>query len=76
MFAYLEKNVERSLALDLEVMEKLVHDSVIIKSTIVNRDEKEQGERRKLNFGHTYGHAVEKVTRVPHCEGANDLRYL
>jgi 3-dehydroquinate synthase len=66
MFAYLEKNVERALALDLEVIEKLVHDSVIIKSTIVNRDEKEQGERRKLNFGHTYGHAVEKVTRVPH----------
>ena len=32
----------------------------------MSRDEKEQGERKKLNFGHTFGHAIEKTTSVPH----------
>jgi len=39
-----------------------VYDSVMIKSKVVNRDEKEAGERKKLNFGHTFGHAIEKTT--------------
>ena len=66
LFVYLEQNWARALAHDPEVIEKVVHDSVIIKSTIVNRDATEQGERRKLNFGHTLGHAIEKVLQVPH----------
>ena len=66
MFAYLEKNAAKALALDKEVIEKLVVNSVEIKSGIVNRDEKEKGERRKLNLGHTFGHAAEKVLGVSH----------
>ena len=66
MFQYLENHFAKALSLDLPVIEKLVYDSVRIKSGIVNRDETERGERRKLNFGHTFGHAVEKVTGVPH----------
>ncbi len=66
MFEYLEKNAEKALKLDLNVIETLVENSVNIKSAIVNRDEKEQGERRKLNLGHTYGHAAEKVLKVSH----------
>jgi 3-dehydroquinate synthase len=34
----------------------------------VNRDEKEEGERRILNFGHTFGHAIEKNLGMPHGE--------
>jgi 3-dehydroquinate synthase len=71
LFAYLEENCSQALALDREVVEKLVYDSVIIKSAIVNRDEKEKGERRKLNFGHTFGHAIEKITRVRHGEAVS-----
>ena len=71
MFEYLEENRDRALALDLPVIEKLVHDSVIIKSRIVNQDEKEKGERRKLNFGHTFGHAIEKITKVRHGEAVS-----
>ena len=71
LFAYLEQNWARALAHDPEVIEKVVHDSVIIKSTIVNRDATEQGERRKLNFGHTLGHAIEKVLQVPHGEAVS-----
>jgi len=66
MFEYLEKNAEKALKLDLSVIETLVDNSVNIKSGVVNRDEKEQGERRKLNLGHTYGHAAEKVLQVSH----------
>jgi 3-dehydroquinate synthase len=71
MFAYLEQNAPLALALDREVIERLVYDSLVIKSTIVNHDEKEAGERRKLNFGHTFGHAVEKVTGVPHGQAVS-----
>lgn len=62
MFSYLEENWEKALELDPEAIEKLVYDSVAIKSDIVNKDEKEAGERRKLNFGHTFGHAIEKTS--------------
>jgi 3-dehydroquinate synthase len=71
LFSYLEENRDRALALDLAVLEKLVYDSVVIKSKIVNRDEKEKGERRKLNFGHTFGHAIEKITKVRHGEAVS-----
>ena len=71
MFEALEKDAEKALALDPQVIERLVYDSLIIKSTIVNRDEKETDERRKLNFGHTFGHAIEKVTGVPHGQAVS-----
>jgi len=71
LFSYLEDNHKEALALDNTVIERLVYDSVVIKSAIVNRDEKEKGERRKLNFGHTFGHAIEKDTGVPHGEAVS-----
>jgi len=39
--------------------ESLIERSVRVKSVIVRKDEHETGERRKLNFGHTIGHAIE-----------------
>jgi 3-dehydroquinate synthase len=54
------------LNLDKEVIETLVGNSIEIKADIVNKDEKEHGERRKLNLGHTFGHAVEKVLGISH----------
>ncbi|NVM25769.1 MAG: 3-dehydroquinate synthase [Desulfobacterales bacterium] len=71
LFTYLEEHCEKALELDIEVIEKLVYDSVVIKSSIVNRDEREEGGRRKLNFGHTFGHAIEKTTGVPHGEAVS-----
>ncbi len=68
LFSYLEAHYKKALALDRDVMEKIIHDSVVIKSSIVNRDERESGERMKLNFGHTLGHAIEKTTGIPHGE--------
>ena len=66
LFVYLEKHAKDILALDHQAIEKLVLASVRIKSSIVSRDETEEGERRLLNFGHTFGHAIEKVTGVAH----------
>jgi 3-dehydroquinate synthase len=71
LFSYLEEHHEKALGLDTEVIEKLVCDSVHIKSTIVNSDENEKGERRKLNFGHTFGHAIEKTAGVSHGEAVS-----
>jgi len=66
LFNFLEKNIKGLLTLDVEVINYAVTRSVEIKSAIVNLDEKEQGERRKLNFGHTFGHAIEKVSGISH----------
>ena len=71
LFAFLEENAEAAAALQPDVVERLVGDSVRIKAGVVNRDEREQGERRKLNFGHTFGHAVEKTTGVAHGQAVS-----
>lgn len=71
LFKYLEEHYQKALTLDAVVIERLVYDSVVIKSDIVNKDEKEKGERRKLNFGHTFGHAIEKTTGVRHGEAVS-----
>lgn len=71
MFAYLESHQTAIQRLDPEVMTRLVADSVRIKAEVVSRDEREAGERRKLNFGHTYGHAIEAISGVPHGQAVS-----
>jgi 3-dehydroquinate synthase len=66
LFDFIEKNKQKALDLDYETIFKLVADSVSIKSQVVQQDEKESGVRRKLNFGHTIGHAIEKIERSGH----------
>lgn len=58
-FAWLEANIERLLARDTEALAHAVLRSVAIKAEIVAQDEREDGLRRVLNFGHTFGHAIE-----------------
>jgi len=66
LFEFIENNYTKIDSLDEEVIGRFVYDSVVIKSNVVNADAKESGERKKLNFGHTFGHAIEKVTHIPH----------
>ena len=68
LFSYLEGNLHEAMGMKRSVMEKVINDSILVKSSIVARDEYEKGERRKLNFGHTVGHAVEKCCGIPHGE--------
>lgn len=44
-----------------DFIEDLIYECVDIKRVIVENDEKEMGERALLNFGHTCGHAIEKL---------------
>jgi 3-dehydroquinate synthase len=59
LFAWLEANVERLLARDPGALAHVVKRSVEIKAEVVAADEREAGERALLNFGHTFGHAIE-----------------
>lgn len=68
LFAFMETEARRICALEPDAVERIVRDSIAIKSAVVNSDEREQGERRKLNFGHTFGHAIEKTLGLPHGE--------
>ncbi len=55
---------------DKEHMESIVADCVRIKRDIVSRDEFDNGERAKLNFGHTLAHAIEKESGFAVSHGA------
>lgn len=71
LFAYLEQHYQEISALKRPVIEKLVYESVRIKSSVVSQDEKEKDRRRILNFGHTFGHAFEKVAGLAHGEAVS-----
>ena len=58
-FRFLEQNVERLLRLEPETTTDAVARSAAIKAQIVSEDEKEQGQRTLLNYGHTVGHGLE-----------------
>jgi 3-dehydroquinate synthase len=66
MFKFLEDNIDSIKSYNTNILQRLVDHSVRIKASIVQSDEKEKGERKKLNLGHTWGHAVEKVTGLSH----------
>lgn len=62
LFEWLEADMDRLLARDPHAIEHAVIESCRIKAEIVAADEKETGERALLNFGHTFGHAIEAGT--------------
>ncbi len=57
--AWIEDNVDKLLARDLTALEHAVVRSCEIKAEIVALDEREDDIRAVLNFGHTFGHAIE-----------------
>jgi 3-dehydroquinate synthase len=62
LFAWLEQNAELLSRRDALSMTHAIHESCRIKAEIVALDERETGERALLNFGHTFGHAIEVGT--------------
>jgi 3-dehydroquinate synthase len=62
LFEWLEANMEPLVARDPEAITYAVIESCRIKADIVGADERETGERALLNFGHTFGHAIETGT--------------
>src|SRR6516164_8158304 len=62
MFARLERDLDKILRRDREALVSLIPRNVQIKARVVSRDERESGLREILNFGHTFGHALESAT--------------
>ena len=60
---FLSEKSELILNRDEKTLSKLIEICIKLKASVVEKDEKESGLRRILNFGHTYGHAIEKITK-------------
>ncbi|MGI5865081.1 MAG: 3-dehydroquinate synthase, partial [Myxococcales bacterium] len=71
LFEFVEERAPALLDLAPDALDRVVSDSLRIKAGIVAIDETEQGERRKLNFGHTLGHAIERIAGLPHGEAVS-----
>jgi 3-dehydroquinate synthase len=63
LFDRINRDIERMKRIDEDALTHLIARSCRIKADVVERDEREGGLRRILNFGHTIGHALESVTR-------------
>jgi 3-dehydroquinate synthase len=63
MFAFLEKNMEKVVRRDRAALDYLIPRCAEIKAYVVSHDERESGLREILNFGHTFGHALESTTK-------------
>ena len=71
LFSLLEKHAKEILLMDQKIIEEIIFASIHTKAQIVTRDEKEDGIRAILNFGHTFGHAIEahgKYKKILHGE--------
>ena len=72
-FEWLRAHYDEIWMLKYDVLEEMIYTSCNIKRNIVERDPLEKGERALLNFGHTIGHAIEKLAdfELPHgvCVG-------
>jgi 3-dehydroquinate synthase len=62
LFGFLADHCDEVLARRPEAVDRIIADSVRIKAEVVSADEREGGLRRILNFGHTFGHALEAET--------------
>jgi 3-dehydroquinate synthase len=66
LFKELEKNKLALYQKNKPALVKLIQRNAILKSHVVQKDEFESGERQSLNFGHTLGHAIEKIYELSH----------
>ncbi len=66
LFDIIEKSGREILLRDKEMLAMLVTKAVNFKSMVVSEDENETGLRRILNFGHTFGHAIELQRSIKH----------
>ena len=65
-FAWLEDSMDALLALETDALLHAIRVSCRIKAEVVAEDEREAGRRAILNYGHTFGHAIE------YCQGYGD----
>lgn len=65
---HIENHIDKLLSIDVEEITKCVEKSLNFKKGFIEIDEFDRGERIKLNFAHTFGHAIETTTNyeIPH----------
>lgn len=68
-FAFLEREYAAIFAKHAPALEYVVRRSVEIKAAVVAQDERENGKRAILNFGHTVGHAIEATSKYEVLHG-------
>lgn len=62
-FKYISDNYASILALNESVLTKVIRNCLLLKTSIVHQDEFENGLRKILNLGHTFGHAIESASK-------------
>lgn len=60
-YDFLKQNVDQVLNLEPDTLKTMIKWSCEIKKSVVDEDEKEAGVRALLNFGHTFGHSIERL---------------
>ena len=71
LFSLLKDNPQKIMLMNKNLIEDVIFESIKTKAEIVSKDEKENGIRALLNFGHTFGHAIEahgKYKKILHGE--------
>ncbi len=66
LFYLLEQYTPEDFRNNQKLFHQIIERNVLIKTGIVQDDETEKGTRKLLNFGHTFGHAVEYTQQLPH----------
>lgn len=71
LFSLLKDNPQKIMLMDKNLIEDVIFESIKTKAEIVSKDEKDNDIRALLNFGHTFGHAIEahgKYKKILHGE--------
>lgn len=69
LFGWFESQSYADLKENRELLHRMIVASVELKAAVVGADETEQGDRKLLNLGHTFAHAIEKLTRAKYLHG-------
>lgn len=69
LFKYLERHLDKIFNLEPKALIHIIEKSLKIKTAVVRKDEKESHHRMILNYGHTFGHALEKISNYTLLHG-------
>lgn len=71
LFELIESQADDLTKFNINSIEKIIYDAALIKSKLVQKDELDEGIRAILNFGHTFGHAIESLYNISHGEAVS-----
>ena len=65
---FFEKHIDKALDGDVQSRTKIILMSLLVKKAVIEKDEFEKYHRRSLNYGHSFGHAIEPIAKykIPH----------